>query len=142
MISNSLAYALKAIIFIALNSSEDKRIRIKDLKESMNVPEAYVAKLLQELVRNNILKSVKGPNGGFYLTEKEMDLHLMKIVTTLEGTDSYTRCVISLGNCNDNHPCPLHNNIGQVRVELVKKFQNLTIRDLANDVKAGNSFIS
>ena len=142
MISNSLAYAFKAIIYIAVKGSKSSKVRIKDLKEAIDIPEAYVAKLLQELVRNNILRSSKGPHGGFYLSESDMKTPLMEIVNIIEGSDSYTRCLLTLENCDKDHPCPLHRDVGRLRQELVNKFSKLTLEHLALDVEAGRSFIS
>ncbi|MGB0979111.1 MAG: RrF2 family transcriptional regulator, partial [Croceimicrobium sp.] len=70
MLSNSLAYAIKALIYISHNSSETERITLKEVSDSTEVPKPYIAKILQDLVRNNVLHSIKGPNGGFYFSEE------------------------------------------------------------------------
>ncbi len=67
MFSNSSKYAIKAVLFLALNSNEDKKIMVKDIANPINVPQAYIAKLLQELSRQNVISSTRGPKGGFYL---------------------------------------------------------------------------
>ena len=70
MFSNSSKYAIKAILFLALNTNEKKRITIREIAEPINVPQAYIAKLLQELSRQNVISSARGPKGGFYLNEE------------------------------------------------------------------------
>lgn len=142
MISNSLAYAFKAIIYIAVNGTESRKIRIKDLSEAIDIPSAYVAKLLKDMVKHGILKSSKGPHGGFYFTTEGLDTNLMQVVNVLESSESYSRCLLTLENCDSTHPCPLHATIGQIRVTLVDNFKSITIGQLVKDVQEGRSFIS
>lgn len=142
MISNTLAHALKAVIYIAVHGSESHKIRMVDLCEAIAIPRAYVAKLLQDLVKHGILRSTKGPHGGFYFTEEDKNTNLMKVVEVIEGREGYTRCMLSLAKCNAQHPCPLHHTVGQLRVSLVNNFQHITIKELVEDVHNGKSFIS
>ncbi len=141
MISNSLAHTFKAIIYIALNSSETKRVRIQDLSDEIEVPKAYVAKLLQNLVRNGILQSAKGPHGGFYFTQEDLETQLIKIVEIIEGKSKYQTCLLSFKECDTRHPCPLHHNIGTLRTQLTERFQEIKIKDLVEDVTQQRSFI-
>ena len=55
MFSNSSKYAIKAVLFLAVNSSKDNRIMVKDMAVPVNAPQAYLAKLLQELSRKEII---------------------------------------------------------------------------------------
>ena len=66
MLSNSSKYAIKAVLFLALNTNDNKKVMVKDISEPINVPQAYIAKLLQELSRKQIISSTRGPKGGFY----------------------------------------------------------------------------
>lgn len=141
MISNSLAHALKAVIYIAVNSSEEHRIRIQDLSEDIDAPKAYVAKLLQDLVRNGILRSAKGPHGGFYFKDADLDVNLIKIVEVIEGKTKYQTCLLTFKACDKKHPCPLHETIGTLRMSLLEKFRNITIRNLVEDIEQKKSFI-
>ena len=71
MFSNSSKYAIKAVLFLAVNSNEDHRIMVKDMAEPINVPQAYLAKLLQELSKKGIISSKKGPKGGFFFKQRK-----------------------------------------------------------------------
>lgn len=130
MISNSLAYAIKALIYIAANTSDAKRVTLKEICNSTEIPKPYVAKILQDLVRNNVLSSIKGPNGGFYFSKKELNTKLLTIVEILEGPDKYRKCLLELKDCDASNPCPLHENIGQVRSEFLRQLEQITIREL------------
>lgn len=141
MFSNSSKYAIKAVLFLALNSSEEKKIMVKDIAEPINVPQAYIAKLLQELSRQNVISSVRGPKGGFYLSEDNKKQPLKKIINVIDGEKRLTSCLLSLENCDEDKPCPLHEMASPLRTMLLYNLESKTICDLAKDIREGNSFL-
>ncbi|WNH14273.1 RrF2 family transcriptional regulator [Thalassobellus suaedae] len=141
MLSKSSKYAIKAVTFLALNSSKKKKVMVKDIAEPINVPQAYIAKLLQDLVRFNIVSSVRGPKGGFYLDDKNKEQSVFSIINVIDGEKKLSTCMLSLGSCNETKPCPLHNILSASRDEILKNLKDKTIKELSLDVKSGNSFL-
>ncbi len=141
MFSNSSKYAIKAVLFLALNSNEEKKIMVKDIAGPINVPQAYTAKLLQELSRQNLISSTRGPKGGFYLSEDDKKQPLEKIIHVIDGEKRLTSCLLSLEMCNEEKPCPLHKMAAPLRAKLLDSLENKTICDLAQDVRDGNSYL-
>lgn len=141
MFSNSSKYAIKAVLYLAIHSSESKKIRVKNISEPINVPQAYIAKLLQELSRHSIVSSTRGPNGGFYLNDTNLKIPLIEIVNVIDGGDRLNSCLLSLHNCNSQKPCPLHNFAEPFMTALITHLKQNTIEDLARDVKRGKSFL-
>ena len=92
MLSNSSKYAIKGVLFLALHSSEENKVMVKDISNPINVPLAYLAKLLQELSKENIISSARGPKGGFYLSEQNRNqpiINILKIMIFTIYTKSY-----------------------------------------------------
>lgn len=141
MFSNSSKYTIKAVLYLALNSNEENKIMVKDIAEPINVPQAYIAKLLQELSRQNLISSKRGPKGGFYLTDEDKKQPLKRIIQVIDGEHRLTSCLLSLENCNDEKPCPLHKLAAPLRNELLDSLENKTICDLAKDVREGKAFL-
>ena len=141
MFSNSSKYAIKAVLFLALNSNDEKKIMVKDIAGPINVPQAYIAKLLQELSRQNVISSTRGPKGGFYLTDEDKKKPLKRIIQVIDGENRLTSCLLSLENCNEEKPCPLHKMAAPLRNELLDSLENKTICDLAKDVREGKAFL-
>jgi len=141
MLSNSSKYALKAVLYLAVNSDESRKIMVKDISEPINVPQAYIAKLLQELSRHDIVSSTRGPNGGFYITAQNRDTSLIDIVSVIDGDNRLNSCLLSLQNCNSEKPCPLHRFVGPFRTDLITNLENNTIGDMAKDINSGKSFL-
>lgn len=141
MFSNSSKYAIKAVLFLALNSNENKRIYAKDIAKPINVPQPYIAKLLQELARQNIISSIRGPKGGFYLNETNKKQPLMNIITALNGEYRLSSCLLSLETCNKDKPCPLHELVSPLRTKLMCNLKRKTIGEISLEIKEGQSFL-
>jgi len=139
MISNSSKYAIKAVLFLAMHSSEEKKIMVKDIADPINVPMAYIAKLLQELAKQKLISSTRGPKGGFYLSKEDKGRNIMEIINIIEGEKKLNSCLLSLEHCNEENPCPVHHLINQSRNILIKNLKIKTINELALDVKRGKS---
>ncbi|WP_303318727.1 Rrf2 family transcriptional regulator [Flavivirga abyssicola] len=141
MLSNSSKYAIKAVLFLALNASEKKKVMVKDISKPINVPQAYIAKLLQPLVKEDIVSSSRGPRGGFYLDENNMNHSIMSIVNVIDGEKRLKSCLMSLKKCNEEKPCPLHNELSASRAQILNNLKSRTIKDLIKEVEAGNAFL-
>ena len=141
MLSNSSKYALKGVLFLAMHSSEENKIMVKDIASPINVPQAYIAKLFQELSKANIISSTRGPKGGFYLNDENKNQPVINVLKVIDGEKRLTSCMLSLKNCDEEKPCPLHHVLSYSRGEIFKNLKTLTIKELAEDVRKGNSFL-
>ena len=141
MFSKACEYGIKASIFIALSSFENKRVSPKVIAKEINSPEAFTAKILQELVRNGIVSSVKGAYGGFEIDKSKVaTIKLSQIVKAIDGDSIYNGCGLGLETCDENHPCPVHEKFKSIREELKNMLENTSLKELALSIKAGESF--
>ena len=113
----------------------------KNISEPINVPQAYISKLLQDLSRHDIVSSVRGPNGGFYLNEQNLKTPLISIVNVIDGENRLNSCLLSIRKCNSDKPCPLHHFATSYRTHLLENLENSTIQDMAEDIRAKKSFL-
>ncbi|MEP0713699.1 Rrf2 family transcriptional regulator [Algoriphagus sp.] len=141
MFSKSCEYGLRATIFIAERSSASERVGLKAIAQAIDSPEAFTAKILQVLTKNNIVTGIKGPNGGFMIEEERMsEIKLIEIITILDGDKIFFGCGLGLAQCDDKFPCPLHNQFVKVKVELRKMFERNTLRDIIYSNNRKNLF--
>lgn len=106
----------------------------------IQVSESYLAKILQELSRRGIISSTKGRNGGFFLTENNLNHSLMDIVRVVDGDQSVDSCLLGISNCNLNNPCALHDIIGKGKTDFNRKLQNSVIKDIITKLKGKKVF--
>ncbi len=142
MFSKACEYAIRATLFVAVASLEGRRSGLKDIAGKIDSPVAFTAKVLQQLARNNIIGSVKGPSGGFEISRKKMETtKLSQIVKTVDGDTVYTGCVLGLRACSDSHPCPAHHKFVEIRDGLRMMLESTSIYELAVGLKNGNGFL-
>ncbi len=141
MISHSSKYAIRALIYLELYSSPQKKKGIKKIAEELNIPSPFLGKILQVLVKHQLLASSKGPNGGFYLNKPAIDIQLMEIIEIMDGTDILNDCVIRTAPCDHKQPCSMHHKLAPLRTEIKRLFTTETIADLVYEFREGKERI-
>jgi len=141
MFSKSCEYAIKAMIFVAQKYKEETRVGVKDIAKGINAPEHFIAKILQELSRKNLVKSIKGPNGGFYLEKKDLKASLADIVKAVDGDKIYNECVLGLKACSQKNPCPVHYEYKEIKKNLILMLEKNTIGDFNDKLNSGIFFL-
>ncbi len=136
MLSKTCEYGIRATVFIALQSILGNRTSLKYIAVEIDSPEAFTAKILQKLVKDKIIESVKGLNGGFEISrEKIKSTKLSEIIYALDGYDIRSRCMLGLPHCSPDNPCSVHHKYKPVRDELLKLMTETTIEEMALGVK-------
>jgi Rrf2 family protein len=128
--SKSFGYALRGILYIALMAESKSKIRLDEMAEKLAVPRFFLGKIMNRLVHDGILKSEKGHNGGFSITEKTMQVTLLDIFKITDDAGSFNTCVLRLRKCNSVNPCPLHYDIESLRTQWHKLLAETSIDDL------------
>ncbi len=118
MFSKTCEYAIRALIFIAQKSTDRSRISIKDISSGIDSPEYFIAKILQDLSRKGFVQSAKGPNGGFYMDDANLEQSVADIVREIDGDKLFSGCGLGLKECSEDHPCPIHNDFKHIRQEI------------------------
>ncbi len=142
MLSNSCKYAIRAVIYIALHTSETDKMGSKVVAEKLKMPQPFLAKILQELTKKHIISSSKGPNGGFYLTSDNLKNSVLDIVDCIDGLDKFDQCFLGLHTCSSEKPCSVHTIVEPFKNNIFLKLSNNTIEQFAKDIQEGKSYIS
>lgn len=141
MLSNTSKYAIRAVIYLALYSSTQKKAGIKEISSKLDIPKPFLGKILQMLAKHNILSSTKGPHGGFSLNKPAMDISIMDIIEIIDGSDSFDTCVIRTSRCSHDEPCSLHDKVSPLRSEMKSVYMTETVDDLASEFRQGKERI-
>ncbi|MBS1548686.1 MAG: Rrf2 family transcriptional regulator [Bacteroidetes bacterium] len=141
MLSLTCKTAIKAVIYLSGKSAEGEKTGIKEVAEQINASEHTVGKTLQNLVKHKIINSVKGPSGGFFLTEAQREQPIYNVVETIEGKTIFKECGLGLSKCSETHPCPIHNDYKVARALVEKIFKEKRILDLCDPVTHGLAFL-
>jgi len=139
MFSQASKYAIKSVIYVWTKSLEDRKVGAKEIGAEIDAPEAFTAKILQQLVKAKIIGSQKGPNGGFYVDEFHSKITLKDVVRAIDGDHLFSGCGLGLPKCNEKNPCPLHFEIVKVRQGIDTMLTAKSIKHLAVEVIKGET---
>ena len=142
MFSKACEYGIRACIYIATQSLNDKRVSIKEITKEIDSPEPFTAKILQELVKNKIIDSVKGPSGGFYITSENINLIMLKdIVFSIDGDSIYKGCGLGMKQCSELCPCPIHNQFKIIKNGIKEMLETTNLHQLTYGLQNGMTFL-
>jgi len=142
MFSKACEYGIRAVIHIAVQSNEGNRASLKDIAKEIHSPEAFTAKILQQLAKNDIIDSIKGPNGGFEIEKKKMSkIKLSHIVLAIDGDSIFKGCGLGLKDCSELQPCPVHHKFKKIRGDLRNMMENTSLHEMSLGLKDGLTFL-
>jgi Rrf2 family iron-sulfur cluster assembly transcriptional regulator len=145
MLSNTCKYAIRALIYLANYSKDEKKIGIKKISEDLKIPSPFLGKILQSMARENLLNSTKGPNGGFSLGRETEDISLYDIVVHVDGEKYFNNCIIRLEPCtwftDEISTCPVHRRFSQIRDDLIRFYKDTTLADIIDDFEISGESI-
>ena len=142
MFSKACEYGIRAALYIAQKSLENNRVSLKDIAHEIDSPEAFTAKILQQLARNQVVTSTKGPYGGFELDRRRMEsVMLSDVVDAIDGDSIYRGCGLGLRECNEKQPCPVHDKFVTIRDDLKKMLETTSLYELATGLEVGLTYL-
>lgn len=141
MLSLTCKTAIKAVIYLASKFESGEKAGIKEIAEFINASEHTVGKMLQILVKEEVIKSAKGPTGGFYITAKQKNQSVIKIIDAIDGKKVFDQCGLGLSKCSVTHPCPIHNDYKKIRNQFKAMCQQKKVSDLCETVNDGLAYL-
>lgn len=132
MLSSTATYALRAMIYLA-SCQEEGPVRVDDVAEALGVPRNYLSKVLHTLVKRGVLRSLRGPHGGFQLAVAASQLMLFDVVVPFDEIDGRRSCLLGRGECSDENPCAVHTRWSGVATEVAAFFRETALEDVVED---------
>jgi len=134
--SKATGYGIRALAYLAKHP-DSGLCGLQEIAARERIPPVYLRKVLGELRRHRLLRSVKGIHGGYELARPPQKITLWEVFRVLEPDPYLDSCILGRGECNAESSCALHDDWQKVRAELVTLLQTRTISDLAASVAAG-----
>lgn len=133
--SKSAEYSIQAMIYLA--EHEDRGLAmVSSIAEAYDIPRHFLAKLVQTLTRNHLIKSYRGRNGGIKLARSAGEITLLQVISAIEGPPpEQEMCVIGLDICSDDVACPLHNQWQHIKDLVQETLHHQTLADLAEGMR-------
>lgn len=128
--SDACKHAIRALLKLA-QAPADARIPVAEIRAGDAIPEAALAKVLQRLAQQGIVRSTKGPGGGFQLAQAPEDIRLVDVVEAVDGWKRVDQCALGETTCSEARWCPIHDHWSRAKATLVSMLHETTIGELA-----------
>lgn len=135
LFTRSSEYALLSLIILA---QKEEPTDTERLSTELGISKSFLAKILQALAREGILKSYKGANGGFVLNKKVEQISILQVVTIAESKPiSVFECSPAREACPSNKGdfCTIWPFLNTLQRKINNFLEDLTLQDIINDLK-------
>lgn len=130
MLSQTVEYALRAMVHLADKSPAPQTT--EQIVKITHVPQAYLPKVMLGLNKAGLVKSQRGPRGGFALVKDPKDLTILDIVNAVDPINRINICPLNLKD-HSGGLCPLHKKLDDTLAMVENSFKNTSLADLMED---------
>jgi len=131
MLTPTCQYALRALVHLG-RSDSGHPLLARDIAAAESIPQAFLSKILQSLVQNGLVRSQKGPGGGYVLNRPAGQITVEDVMAVIDGTKRpEDRCLFGHSECHSLVACPVHDAWSSIRARFHETIGMLTIRELA-----------
>src|SRR5579883_2973217 len=127
MISKTAEYALRAVVFLAMNP--DSAYTGHQIADQTKVPSAYLSKVLKSLVSAGLIQSQPGLRGGFTLVKQPHELSLLAVLNAVEPLQRIRACPLGLKS-HGTVLCALHKRLDDSMADIERAFAETTVATL------------
>lgn len=127
--SKGCEYALRALMCVA-GDHHKLRFQARDICERVGIPEPYTRKVFQALTQGGFLRAVRGPGGGYELTQRPEQISLLEVILAVDGEDTFDSCIMGMPHCGGENPCPLHPIWAEAKEQMLEQLSSRTLQDL------------
>src|SRR5210317_2169654 len=115
---------------------EGQLIQLKDVAEKEDIPFHFLAKTMQILSRKGLVRSHRGPRGGFCLASKPHEITLYDIVDPIDHIANYDEiCILGIDVCSDEAACPLHDEWKQIRSDIRSTLEHKNLAEMVGQLE-------
>jgi len=122
-------YAVMALVSLS-GASRGNPVSLKDISRQEDISELYLQQLFANLRRRKLVKSVRGPGGGFILARHPSQITIGEIIRSAEGKESRVGCRKSGRKCGMIERCRTQNMWDTLEERIDGFLDSITVEDL------------
>jgi len=124
----SSEYAIRCLVFMA--TADRELCPVTRLSTELDIPYKFLGRLMGRLREAGFVESVRGKNGGYRIAQPLNKIRLEQIVDSVEGLESYDRCILGFERCDEDNPCPMHKFWIGPRQSIQRMMANVTLAQM------------
>lgn len=129
MFSRTTDYALRALLVLARAHGHGP-LHADAIAEATGSPRNYLSKVLNALAKEGVVRSARGPAGGFTLARAPASITVAELVDVFEHEHEHERCILGTAPCNATRPCAAHHRWSAVRAAQRAPLEATSLSDL------------
>lgn len=130
-ITRETDYAVRCILYLSERPGET--VAVSEISDAMAIPQSFLPKIVQKLVRGGLLESVKGVKGGISLSRRPEAITLLDVMEMTEGPLSLNVCMVHRRKCDRNDGCAVHPVWTEIQALMEKKLRACTFKKLLQE---------
>ncbi|GAK69722.1 RrF2 family transcriptional regulator [Agrobacterium rubi] len=137
MLTKKGKYGLKAMIDLA-SLAQGETAFVSDIAARNNIPKKFLDSILLELRNEGMLRSKKGPGGGYALSKSASDIYIGQVIRALDGPLAPIRCASrsafeACEDCEDPDTCQVRRSMTDVRDAMASVLDTMTLEQFASN---------
>ncbi len=129
-ISRKIDYGLRAMIYLA-SIPQDAVVPFREIARQMDVPEDFLAKILKTLVDQGLVRSTRGPHGGYALARAPAAISFLDVIEAVEGPVALNVCLDGEDACGHSTSCTMVQVWKQGQERMLDVYRQARLADLA-----------
>ena len=138
-ISTQSRYGLRAVFDIAYHSA-GLSTQVRDISARQAISPRYIEQIFQKLKKAGIIKSIRGPSGGYYLAKRPDEIRVGDIVRATEGSVQLVHCggprPLSRKACDRIQQCVVRDVWAEASKRLMTYLDSVTLQDLCREAQS------
>ena len=124
-------YGARGVVYLARQGA-DSVVLVSEVASAEGLPESYLAKVVQALAKEGIVRSHRGAKGGFSLARDPAEITFREVIEAIEGPIALCHCLLPQGNCDKMESCALYPVLLDAQQRFLSMLDSTTLYDLAN----------
>lgn len=124
-------YGLRAVIYLS-GQPKDKITFVSEIAKDQLIPTNFLFKILRKLVRKGLVKSFRGPHGGYRLAKASSEITFLEVIEAIDGPLVLNRCLGMVTTCMLEPNCKMYGAWHRIQTHMKDELGNITIADLTS----------
>jgi len=129
-LSNTSQYAIRILAYIT-DKKDLGLINATQLAEALYIPYKFLTKIMAELVKADLVESIRGRDGGYKLSKSASEIMVDDILNLFNDSIKDEQCVLGIGFCNGLCKCALHDQWMEPKLLMQRMFRESSLEDIA-----------
>lgn len=132
-------YGVKAMVDLAVHYGKEP-VPIKEISKRQDISDYYLEKLFASLRKAGLIKSIRGSQGGYFLSKEPKDITIKEIMEILEGPIEISNCINgSTNSCGNMDCCATRLLWKKIKDSIDNVMQSVTLQDIVEDYQKMNN---